>query len=70
MRQKEIRETHISKRDDYIHIETKGCIVNIWPCLRKDDGTECTSIEVLPDRSPPLYKIEDGFLPYVRVIQA
>jgi hypothetical protein len=48
-RQKEIRETFIQKRDDYIHIETKGCLINVYPCLRKSDGRECTAIEVIPD---------------------
>lgn len=67
--QKEVRETTIQKRDDYIHIETKGCIVNIYPCLFKMDGTKCTAIEVIPDRTDPKYMIEEGMTGITRVIE-
>ena len=59
-RRKEIRETRVIKRDDYIHIETDGCIVNIRPGLSRDvrviegDQTSIsyervTAVEVIPD---------------------
>lgn len=37
-------------KNDTLHIETDGCIVNIRIGLNKDDGRKCTVIEVLPDQ--------------------
>lgn len=42
-------------RDNLLHIETDGCIVNIRVGLRDSEGRGVTSIEILPDdetRSP------------------
>jgi hypothetical protein len=65
---KEVRETSIQKRDSYIHVETKGCIINIYPCLRKDDGREFTAIEVIPDDYPDsMYDFDVGG-PLIRVV--
>jgi hypothetical protein len=47
---KEVRETSIQKRGDYIHIETAGCVVNIYPCITKPDGRPCTFVSVSPDQ--------------------
>ena len=44
----DVRKTTIVKRDDYIHIETTGCIINIYPGLQNTEG-EITTVEVLPD---------------------
>lgn len=60
MRAKEVRETSIQKRDHYVHIETKGCIVNIYPALQKDDGRQVTTIEVFPDCYGPVYEFDIG----------
>ena len=48
-RKREVRETTIDKRDNYIHVETKGCIINIYPALVNLAGLPVTTIEVLPD---------------------
>ena len=48
-RRKEVRETSIDKRDSCIHIETKGCIINIYPALVNLEGKPVTTIEVRPD---------------------
>jgi len=48
-RLKEVRETSITKRDSCIHIETKGCIINIYPALVNFEGKPVTTIEVRPD---------------------
>jgi hypothetical protein len=49
-RKKEVRETHIDKRNDYIHIETEGCIVNIRPGLRESaTDRPVTSVQIISD---------------------
>jgi hypothetical protein len=75
-RLKEVRETRIVKREDYIHIETDGCIVNIRPGLFRDAMTaedkismtprseKITVIEVIPDgrcdENPSLEWVREG----------
>lgn len=46
VRKASVRKTTIQKRDDYIHIETDGCIVNIYP---GEDGGKRTVVSVLCD---------------------
>lgn len=59
--EKEIRESRIEKRESYLHIETEGCIVNIYPCLKKDDGRPCTTVTVLPDNyADEKYEFDEG----------
>jgi len=63
MRTKYVRGTSIQKRDNYIHIETTGCIVNIYPF---DD---ITTIEVLPDQTDVIYTMREktGYLHAVKL---
>jgi hypothetical protein len=56
-RTKAVMNTSISKRDNYIHIETFGCIVNIYPYLEKNDGRRATTVEILADQE---FKLEMG----------
>ena len=48
-RLKEVRETSITKRDRFIDIETKGCVIHIYPALVNFEGKPVTAIEVRPD---------------------
>ena len=59
-RAREVRATSIDKRDNYIHIETKGCIVNIYPALINLEGRQVTTIEVLPDQTTDPYEFDIG----------
>ena len=61
-RNQSVRKTGIQKRDDYIHIETDGCIVNIYPGLFGVNGNSVTSIEVLADGD----RFSDGFTWYIQ----
>ena len=49
MTKKEVRETTIQKRDDYIHIETPLGIVNIYPGLHDQRGRRVDAIEMIPN---------------------
>lgn len=49
MTKKEVRETKIQKRDDYIHIELPLGIVNLYPGLHDNRGRRVDAIEILPD---------------------
>jgi hypothetical protein len=49
MTKKEVRQTTIQKRDDYIHIETPLGIVNIYPGLHDQKGRRVDRIEMLPN---------------------
>lgn len=40
---------HINARDNLLHVETEGCIVNIRTGLHDRDGRAVTSIEILAD---------------------
>lgn len=40
---------HINPRDNVLHVETEGCIVNIRTGLHDRDGRAVTSVEILAD---------------------
>lgn len=40
---------HTQGRENLLHIETDGCIVNITCGLTDSEGRQVTSVEVLPD---------------------
>ncbi|MDD3039103.1 hypothetical protein [Bacteroides sp.] len=69
---KEVRETSIQKRGHYIHIETQGCIINIYPSIiNHSTGLPVTSISIIPDdrfAGEPVWKIDEG-QSITRVIQ-
>lgn len=48
-RKKEVRETTIKKYDNYIHIETDGCVINIRPGLTNDKNLKVTSVMISGD---------------------
>lgn len=40
---------HLNARDNLLHIETDGCIVNIRTGLHDREGRPVTSVEILAD---------------------
>lgn len=40
---------HCTKREDYIHCEVDGAVINIYEGLQNMKGQKVTAVEVLPD---------------------